>query len=72
MLHAEFGPDHKLTRLLMGFDVMGFMQQLRRCTGREGFQVCRRAPQPHTRAFTHCWSMGAELPSLPPSCVVVV
>lgn len=39
MLHAEFGPDHKLTRLLMGFDVMGFMQQLRRCTGREGFQV---------------------------------
>lgn len=37
MLHAEFDPsDTKLTRLAVVFDVMGFMQQLRRCAGGPG------------------------------------
>ena len=37
MLHAEFDPsDTKLTRLAVVFDVMGLMQQLRRCAGGPG------------------------------------
>lgn len=37
MLHAEFDPsDTKLSHLAVIFDVMGFMQQLRRCAGAAG------------------------------------
>lgn len=39
MLDAEFTQDNKLLRVTLVFDVMGFMQQLRRCTGKPGFCV---------------------------------
>ena len=41
MVEANFSPQNKLLRLEMAFDVMSFMQQLRRSSGRYDFQVCR-------------------------------
>lgn len=40
MLLATFGEDNKLRNVEVSFDVMSFMQQLRRTSEREGFQVC--------------------------------
>ena len=40
MVEANFSPQNKLLRLEMAFDVMSFMQQLRRSSGRYDFQVC--------------------------------
>ncbi len=43
MLLAVFSPQNKLRSLELSFDVMSFMQQLRRATVRTTFLVC-----PHT------------------------
>jgi hypothetical protein len=39
MVEAAFTPQNKLIHLEMAFDVMSFMQQLRRTSGRYDFQV---------------------------------
>ena len=46
MVEANFSPQNKLLRLEMAFDVMSFMQQLRRSSGRYDFQVCRVSNMP--------------------------
>jgi hypothetical protein len=40
MLKATFSPQNKLTYLELIFDVMSFMQQLRRASGKNDFMVC--------------------------------
>ena len=40
MLLAVFSPQNKLRSLELSFDVMSFMQQLRRATLRSTFVVC--------------------------------
>ena len=39
MVHAKFSPNHKLIRLELSYDVMCFMQQLRRASGKRYFEV---------------------------------
>jgi hypothetical protein len=39
MVHAKFGASNKLVRLELSYDVMCFMQQLRRASGKRYFEV---------------------------------
>lgn len=39
MLKATFTPQNRLVYLELSFDVMSFMQQLRRASGKQDFQV---------------------------------
>ena len=39
MVHAKFSPGNKLVRLELSYDVMCFMQQLRRASGKRYFEV---------------------------------
>ena len=39
MVHAKFSPANKLVRLELSYDVMCFMQQLRRASGKRYFEV---------------------------------
>jgi len=39
MLRAEFSPENVMVKIDLMFDVMSFMQQLQRCSGREYFHM---------------------------------
>ena len=40
MIKATFTPQNRMVYLELSFDVMSFMQQLRRASGKQDFQVC--------------------------------